>query len=438
MTTGAWAIPLIKWGNLFQNELYFYYPLYDWVTRSEALDGSQFLRIESGEEDAWIVNTSYVLEATIRFITQEQWDTEWVPFLEWAKQKNQFRWYPDSTNLINSKILSYLVEPITTAPTIETDGTRTLRLVIRNSISSYENAENSIAEEQQTLVGVEPSGSYPTDGLVVLLDNSYQSWPWGEFNSTFDSRVWYDKSGNDFHFITSGSSQSYDFDYQEGFNIQPGGGFSSSLATSSAFNDFWPLNSPISNSLSIYFALQPLPNCCIGAEMNLFSMWEAPSSYKMAIGTNIRQPTSGTPVVIRGMTIEGALNWSGSNDGDLFHFTSNSSVGNPAVGQLGTGSAYPEQLVKWAVSSQSSIFKDATTSTAVNWTDMLSSANSQPGDPPTVGSNVWDNQSVPLRIAEKYTGKIRFLAIYNKLLSGAEEAELVMYMKNLRNYNPYV
>jgi hypothetical protein len=69
---------------------------------------------------------------------------------------------------------------------------------------------------------------------------------------------------------------------------------------------------------------------------------------------------------------------------------------------------------------------------------MESSPNSQPGDPPTPGSNVWDNQYGPLFIANRYKGYIRFVAVYNRILSATEQAELIMYMKNLRTYNPHV
>lgn len=136
--------PKITWGTSFANTLNIGYPLDNWVASSRAFSESTFIQIESGEEDAWIVNTEYYLEGDMRFIptsntgTQTGWDgTIGVnAFLIWARDKNQFRFYPDKDSA--TYILSYLVEPMEITPTLEPDGTRTVRLYIRNASTSYD------------------------------------------------------------------------------------------------------------------------------------------------------------------------------------------------------------------------------------------------------------------------------------------------------------
>jgi hypothetical protein len=142
-------VPKITWSGSFGTQLDIAYPLNNLVASSRAFDGSTFLQIESGEEDAWIINTEYYLEGDVRFIpnsnttasgtmTQTGWDGDAGvrAFIEWAQEKNIFRFYPDKTS--GTYIESYLVEPTTTAPNIESDGTRTIRLVIRNASTPYD------------------------------------------------------------------------------------------------------------------------------------------------------------------------------------------------------------------------------------------------------------------------------------------------------------
>lgn len=139
-------LPKITWGTGFSNTLNIGYPLNNWTVSSKAFEESTFLQIESGEEDAWIINTEYYLEGDIRFIPTDNltnpartgWDgtTGVNAFLIWARDKNIFRFYPDKDAA--SYIESYLVEPTTTTPTIEGDGTRTIRLYIRNATYPYD------------------------------------------------------------------------------------------------------------------------------------------------------------------------------------------------------------------------------------------------------------------------------------------------------------
>ena len=138
--------PKITWGSGFTNTLNIGYPLDNWVASSRAFAESTFIQIESGEEDSWVINTEYYLEGDVRFIpatnqtnpSRTGWDgaTGFNAFLIWARDKNQFRFYPDKDSA--TYILSYLVEPTDIAPTQEQDGTRTIRLYIRNASTSYD------------------------------------------------------------------------------------------------------------------------------------------------------------------------------------------------------------------------------------------------------------------------------------------------------------
>ena len=138
--------PKIEWGTGYSNTLDIGYPLDNWIVSSRAFGESTFLQIESGEEDAWIINTEYYLEGDVRFIpTADETNparTGWDAvngvnsFLIWARQKNLFKFYPDKDGA--TYILSYLVEPSTTVPSVNADGTRTIRLYIRNSTTSYD------------------------------------------------------------------------------------------------------------------------------------------------------------------------------------------------------------------------------------------------------------------------------------------------------------
>jgi hypothetical protein len=127
------TISKIVWDG---NDLVFGYPLDNAVSYTAAMDGSQFVRIENGDEYSWIPLTHYILEGEVRWISTAQWDgaTGWRAFLEYARQKNTFSFYRDKDG---TGITSYLVEPLDGNHDIEVDGTRKLRLVIRNSTTPY-------------------------------------------------------------------------------------------------------------------------------------------------------------------------------------------------------------------------------------------------------------------------------------------------------------
>ena len=132
----------IEWNG---NTLLMQYPFDNTNAYSTVIDGSETVRIENGFEYSWIPNTNYILEADVRWIpttstsTQTGWDgaTGWRAFLEYARAKNQFKFYPDARNP-DYYINSYLVEPLNGEHELESDGTRRFRLVIRNTTTAYE------------------------------------------------------------------------------------------------------------------------------------------------------------------------------------------------------------------------------------------------------------------------------------------------------------
>jgi hypothetical protein len=141
ITFAAGPVPKLEWNG---NTLDLGFDLDNAVSYSSTIDGSQFVRTENGTEYSWIPNTNYILEGDVRWIpststaTQTGWDggTGWRAFLEYARAKNKFNFFAPSDYL--TPIESYLVEPLNGEHTLEIDGTRRFRLVIRNSTTPYE------------------------------------------------------------------------------------------------------------------------------------------------------------------------------------------------------------------------------------------------------------------------------------------------------------
>ncbi len=146
MSTYSSYIPKIVWADGFTKTLSFGYPLDNIITYSTIDDGSQFALLQNGTEYGWVVNTFYVLEADIRWIpyqnttspTANGWNSTdgWREFLEYGRTKFPFRFYPDKDDA--TYITSYLAEPLNGTHGLEIDGTRRLRLVIRNNTTPYE------------------------------------------------------------------------------------------------------------------------------------------------------------------------------------------------------------------------------------------------------------------------------------------------------------
>jgi hypothetical protein len=142
----ATRIPKITWSGSFASTLNIGYALDDYAAYSTYREGSEFAQATSGIEDAWVIGIDYMLEGTIRWIpttnttnpTQTGWDgtTGVRAFLDWARQKNVFRFYPDKDSA--TYITSYLVNPLDGKHTLEPDGTRQFRIVIRNVTTAYD------------------------------------------------------------------------------------------------------------------------------------------------------------------------------------------------------------------------------------------------------------------------------------------------------------
>ena len=126
-------IRLVWNGNTLDSK----YPLDNAVSYSSPIEGSQVVRIQNGDEYAWIPNVNYVLEGDVRWLSTTDWDDAngWRAFLEYARQKNKFQFYPNKN--LGTYIDSYLVEPMGGEHTLEPDGTRKVRLVIRNTTTAY-------------------------------------------------------------------------------------------------------------------------------------------------------------------------------------------------------------------------------------------------------------------------------------------------------------
>lgn len=146
MTDFRTKIPKITWGAAFANTLSFGYLLDAIIAGSEPRDGSESVQGVSGVEDSWSVGTDYLLEADARWIPQANtaspvatgWDgaTGWRAFLESARDKNVFRFYPDKDG--GTYLTCYLVEPMRGQGEPETDGTRKIRFRMRNASSAFD------------------------------------------------------------------------------------------------------------------------------------------------------------------------------------------------------------------------------------------------------------------------------------------------------------
>lgn len=138
--------PKILWGAGFANTLSLGYPLDNISAGDEPRAGSSVDQAPSGVEDAWTVGTDYVLGADVRYIPQADtavpvatgWDgaTGFREFLKYARDKNLVRFYPDKD--AGTYIDSYLVDPMTGQGDLEDDGTRRVRVKLRNPATPYD------------------------------------------------------------------------------------------------------------------------------------------------------------------------------------------------------------------------------------------------------------------------------------------------------------
>lgn len=140
----TYRIPKITFGSSYTGTLTIGYPLDNAIAYSKNREGTEYVQSPSGVEDAWVVGTDFMLTGDIRWIptsasispSQSGWDDVqgWRAFLEDARAKNEFRWYPDRS--LAPYHTCYLVNTDTT-PTLEPDGTRALHIEMRQSSSSF-------------------------------------------------------------------------------------------------------------------------------------------------------------------------------------------------------------------------------------------------------------------------------------------------------------
>lgn len=133
--------PRITWGASFVNTLTFGYPLDTPVAGPLPREGSEWVQLASGVEDASLAGHDETLSGDVRWVPTEStvtpaatgWDgvAGWAAFLQWARAKNVFRFYPNTA--VESYYPCYLVEPMTALPTPERDGRRRFTLVLRTS-----------------------------------------------------------------------------------------------------------------------------------------------------------------------------------------------------------------------------------------------------------------------------------------------------------------
>lgn len=141
------AYPKITWGASLANTLNVGYWLDNVSAWSEPRAGSEQVQAPSGVEDAWTVGRDYLLQADLAWIPGADtaspvatgWDgtTGVRAWLEWAQDKNVFRFFPDATDA-TTHFDCYLVDPMQGAPNAEPDGTTRLTIKIRNSTAPFD------------------------------------------------------------------------------------------------------------------------------------------------------------------------------------------------------------------------------------------------------------------------------------------------------------
>lgn len=130
--------PKITWGASFANTLNIGHPLDNPVAYPDTREGSEVVVTPAGGRDAWTTGTDEFLEADFRWIPGVDttdplatgWDgaTGWAAFLDWVRDMNAFRFYPDKDG--GTYYTCYLVEPLKGPPGSESDGTRRLHMKI--------------------------------------------------------------------------------------------------------------------------------------------------------------------------------------------------------------------------------------------------------------------------------------------------------------------
>lgn len=141
----AGDLPKFVWGDALENTLLIGQPLDNVSAYEEPREGSDWAKVSSGVEDAWITGWDQFLAADWRWVPATDsadppatgWDGSAGvrAFLRWMRDKNVARFHPDKSDDATYHEV-YLVEPMRGEPPLEEDGSRKLRLVIRDKNDS--------------------------------------------------------------------------------------------------------------------------------------------------------------------------------------------------------------------------------------------------------------------------------------------------------------
>jgi len=138
----------LHWGTESANELVMAVPLQDVVTDRVARAGSEWVQGASGTEDAWITGWDYTLTVRQRYIpdrlSSSTSDTffagsrSWQEFLDWARDKQSFRFIPDRDYPDFYIPDCYLVEPLRGGGVPSSSGQdRDIEITIRNATYDF-------------------------------------------------------------------------------------------------------------------------------------------------------------------------------------------------------------------------------------------------------------------------------------------------------------
>lgn len=137
----------ILWGTGNQNELVLAYPLMSVLTDRPPRESSEWIRGDSGIEDAWVTGRDYEMSCEARWIpdggaasTPFSGATGWQTFLDWCRDKNTFRFIPneDFPGLYIDGC--YLADPMRGGGSLTPDVLRAFPLTLRNPSVDFHRA----------------------------------------------------------------------------------------------------------------------------------------------------------------------------------------------------------------------------------------------------------------------------------------------------------
>jgi hypothetical protein len=142
----------IRWGTGYDNVLSFAYPqvLDDAMTWRQPAPGSREMRNSSGTSDAWVRSRDFLLAGTARHFMPSAWGGVGLQdFLDWAGDKNTFRFIPDSRYPGFYVDNCYLDSPFadTKPQTEQSTGWQSIPIVIRQQAYDFSLAQRGLMFE---------------------------------------------------------------------------------------------------------------------------------------------------------------------------------------------------------------------------------------------------------------------------------------------------